>query len=165
LNPTNRLIVVADTSPLLYLDLIGELELLPSLYSEILIPDAVHLEMSRHGAPESLRNLAAYTPSWLHVRATPEDLTLPIDLGPGERAALNLAFHIGADRVLLDDLAGRKAAEVLQLNITGTLGILLEGSHRGFCHLEGSLSKLALTNFYAAPELLIRIRAAAKRSQ
>jgi predicted nucleic acid-binding protein len=162
LKPANRLIVVADTSPLLYLGLIGELKLLPSLYREILIPEAVHLEMSHVGAPESLRTLAASTPDWLHIRAALEDLTLPMDLGPGERAALNLAFHLGADRILLDDLGGRRAAEALRLNITGTLGILLEGSRKDFCDLEDALSKLMVTNFYAAPEVLIRIRAAAK---
>jgi predicted nucleic acid-binding protein len=44
-------VVVADTSPLNYLILIGEVDLLARLYGEVLIPDLVAREMSDSQAP------------------------------------------------------------------------------------------------------------------
>ncbi len=45
------MIVVADTSPLNYLVLIGEIEWLPSLYQRILIPQAVCKELLQAQTP------------------------------------------------------------------------------------------------------------------
>lgn len=49
------MIVVSDTSPILYLLLIGQLDLLPQLYSQVIIPDVVRDEMLASGAPEQLQ--------------------------------------------------------------------------------------------------------------
>jgi hypothetical protein len=45
------MIVVADTSPLNYLVLIGEIELLAALYQKVLIPEEVLRELQRTGTP------------------------------------------------------------------------------------------------------------------
>ena len=47
-------VVVADTSPLNYLVLIGEVDLLARLYGEVLIPDVVARELSDSEAPEAV---------------------------------------------------------------------------------------------------------------
>jgi predicted nucleic acid-binding protein len=44
-------VVIADTSPLNYLILIGEVELLARLYTEIVIPDVVAAELGDPEAP------------------------------------------------------------------------------------------------------------------
>jgi predicted nucleic acid-binding protein len=46
--------VVADTSPLNYLILIGEIELLPKLYESVAIPAEVLMELQSPGAPARL---------------------------------------------------------------------------------------------------------------
>ena len=43
------MIIVADTSPLNYLVLIGEIELLPSLFGQVIIPHAVLAELANPG--------------------------------------------------------------------------------------------------------------------
>jgi predicted nucleic acid-binding protein len=86
------MIVVADTSPLNYLILIGEVERLPSLYRKILIPQAVHKELLRAQTPLTVRNWAASLPAWCEERSVtgPPDLGLD-DLDLGEREAIQLA--------------------------------------------------------------------------
>lgn len=48
------MIVVADTSPLNYLVLIAEVEVLSALYDRILIPEEVHRDLQRLRTPPSV---------------------------------------------------------------------------------------------------------------
>ncbi len=45
------MIVVCDTSPICYLLLIGEIELLPQLYGQVLIPQAIQKELADERSP------------------------------------------------------------------------------------------------------------------
>jgi predicted nucleic acid-binding protein len=49
------MIVVADTSPINYLLLINQIDLLPHLFQEIIIPDVVRDEMLDPEAPPVLQ--------------------------------------------------------------------------------------------------------------
>lgn len=49
------MIVVADTSPVGYLILIEQIEILPKLYGSVVLPQAVHDELSRPSAPVKIR--------------------------------------------------------------------------------------------------------------
>lgn len=49
------MIVVCDTSPICYLLLIDSIELLPQLYEQIIIPEAVRNEMIADKAPIALQ--------------------------------------------------------------------------------------------------------------
>ena len=62
-------IVVADTFPLNYLVLINAVDLLPRLFSEVLIPTAVAAELSRPETPQSVRAWIAASPQWLRIKA------------------------------------------------------------------------------------------------
>ena len=64
-------VVLADTSPLNYLVLIGEVELLSRLYSQILIPDVVAAELRDPAAPLVVRKWATQPPSWVEIRLHP----------------------------------------------------------------------------------------------
>jgi len=46
------MLVVCDTSPLCYLLLIGEIEILPQLYDRVLIPTEVAQELSDINSPK-----------------------------------------------------------------------------------------------------------------
>lgn len=59
------MIAVADTSTLCYLVLIGEIELLPALFTEVLIPPAVAAELADGRAPDAVRTWSAAPPRWL----------------------------------------------------------------------------------------------------
>jgi predicted nucleic acid-binding protein len=49
------MIVVADTGPINYLIWIGQIAVLPKLYTMVLIPEAVRDELRKPGAPEFVR--------------------------------------------------------------------------------------------------------------
>ena len=61
-------VVVADTSPLNYLLLIGEIAILQGLYGEILIPPEVLAELSDVDAPPEVLKWIQVRPAWLQVR-------------------------------------------------------------------------------------------------
>jgi predicted nucleic acid-binding protein len=46
-------VVVADTSPIFYLLIIGHIDLLPRLFGKVVIPDAVQKELRHTTAPQA----------------------------------------------------------------------------------------------------------------
>src|SRR5438552_3156498 len=86
------------------------------------------------------------TRAGLEVRPDPNfDPSLEL-LDPGEAAALSLAESLGADAILIDDLAGRTEAERRHLTVTGTLGVLVEAHIAGLLKFDEALEKLRSTN-------------------
>jgi predicted nucleic acid-binding protein len=107
------MIVVADTSPLNYLVLLEIVDVLESLYDRLLMPRSVAGEWENANTPAAVRAWIAQPPAWCEIRPDPpSDPALRL-LDPGERAAIALALSVHADRLLIDDLAGRTEAERL----------------------------------------------------
>jgi predicted nucleic acid-binding protein len=97
------MVVIADTSPLNYLVLIEQAEVLPKLYGEIVIPQSVLEELLHPSAPQAVARWIACAPSWLIVeRNIPSFPGLLADLDLGEREALALALAKSAGRFSLD---------------------------------------------------------------
>jgi uncharacterized protein len=126
------LIVVSDTSPLLNLALIGQLDLLVRLYQEVLIPPAVYSELSRPDAG----------PPQIYLESTPWLTVVPVrnllrvhelsaELDSGEAEAIVLALERRADLLLVDERRGRRIAAKLGLRVTGLLGTLAEAKRKG----------------------------------
>lgn len=63
------MIVIADTGPVNYLILIGEIEVLPKLYGGIFVPFSVRDELQRHLTPSAVRQWIAQPPDWIVFRA------------------------------------------------------------------------------------------------
>ena len=126
------MIVVSDTSPILNLARIGRLELLASLYKQVLIPPAVfgELAVSRDALP--VMDLASV--SWI-VLETPRNQDrvqeLREVLDAGEAEAIVLAVERQAELLLVDERRGRRMAEALGLRITGLLGVLAHAKRAG----------------------------------
>ena len=107
------MIVVADTGPVHYLVLIGEIEVLPALYGRVLIPAAVSTELSHPHAPDVVRAWMGQPPAWLEVASpgNPPDAELAsAHLDAGERDAILLAEELGADQLIIDEIRGRRVA-------------------------------------------------------
>jgi predicted nucleic acid-binding protein len=64
-------LVIADTGPINYLVLIGNVDLLPVLFEKVILPSAVEAELADPDAPPSVRNWIADPPAWLDVQETP----------------------------------------------------------------------------------------------
>lgn len=153
------MIAAADTSPILYLVLIGEADLLADLFVEVLVPPAVVSELSHPGSPDSVRAWVQRPPAWLRLEERPDigAVSAARRLHAGEREVLALAIELRPDRVLLDDRVARDAAGTLGLRVMGTLAVLKAGADRGKVNLADTLRRLAQTNFRASPELLRRV--------
>jgi predicted nucleic acid-binding protein len=146
------MIVVADTSPLNYLVLIDEIDLLPALFERVLLPQAVFQELKHPKTSSKVSQWVARLPPWLEVRAATSvasDELMRLD--PGEREAIQLALELGISTVLLDEADGRQLAEKLHLEVRGTLGILERGAKLGKVNFHDALSKLEQTNFRISP--------------
>jgi predicted nucleic acid-binding protein len=136
------MIVIADTGPINYLILIGEIEILPALFQRVLVPPSV-CELRRPRAPDAVRTWIAQPPVWLEIR-TPgispgADLAR---LGAGERDAILLAEELGADQIIIDEFRGRREAKRRQIPYTGTLGVWAAGSDQGLLDLRSAVDRL-----------------------
>ena len=150
--------VVADTSPLNYLVLIDQINLLPQLYGRILIPESVLAELSAVETPQLVRTWATNLPEWIEVSfAVPIDDAGLARLHSGERDAISLALTGHADAVLLDERRGRQEAENRGLKPIGTLGVLVAAHKRGLIDLIATIDALRRTSFHASPKLLASI--------
>jgi predicted nucleic acid-binding protein len=150
-----RRVVVADTSPILYLHLIGEIQVLPALFGEIHLPAAVYSELCHSAAPPALREWALAKPVWLPIAAAavlsdPETALLD----DGERAAIALAESIHADLLLMDERKGARVSLRKGFEVTRTLGILDLAARRGLIDIADCFERLKATNFRYRTEML-----------
>lgn len=141
------MIVVSDTSPINYLLLIDQIDLLPRLFQQIIIPEVVRDEMLDPDAPPVLQQWIANPPSWLTVQAVPVIDTTLNTLDPGEQAAITLAQSLPADLLIIDERMGRRIAEDRGIAIIGTLGILDDAATQGLINLAEAITQLQQTNF------------------
>ncbi len=150
------MIVVADSSPLNYLVLIGEGDLLHRLYGRVLIPQGVLSELQHPGTPSAVVEWVKRRPAWLEVRQVavlPEETRGELDVG--EREAIALAEEYRPDVLLLmDEETGRLEARRRNIRTTGTLGVLADAAARGLVDLRAAIDRLRSTNFRAADTLL-----------
>lgn len=126
-----KVLVVSDTSPIRALAHLDRLDLLGSLFDEVLIPPAVARELR---AP---RRAAALEPSpishlTLTERPKPESFqSIPVELDAGEAEAIALALERGITAILIDERTADAAARRLGLMPVGVLGILLQAKSAG----------------------------------
>ena len=150
-------LVIADTSPINYLILIGNIELLPALFGKVILPAAVESELASHNAPQAVRNWTANPPAWLELRDSPlsqlEDASLK-GIDAGEKAAIQLAISLHADLLLMDDRKGVKTARSKGFRVTGTLGILELAAQAGLVDFAQALERLRRTTFRSPEGLL-----------
>lgn len=149
------MIVVGDSSALIALHGLEAWSLLPQLFGEVHVPDAVWQEVflaARYSA-----SMPA-PPAWLVRHAAfaiasniPETATLD----RGEADAIQLARDLPADLLLIDEARGRKIAQRLGLRITGVVGVLVEARRRGLIpSLAAPLARLKAMDFWLSDQLV-----------
>jgi len=101
--------IVGDSSPLIALAIIGQLELLPKLYQRVMVPTMVWQEVTVHGA--GLPGASAVSQlAWLEIQAPAPELLQPLEIlvDRGEAQVIALALGIPGSTVLLDDAQARR---------------------------------------------------------
>jgi len=151
------LTVVSNTSPIVNLAAIGQLELLRGVFGSIIIPDAVYHEIVVQGAGRA-GSSEIPAAEWIVQRSVNNLHVADIlkqELGAGEAEALALALEIGADWILLDERLGRRWAARLGLPFTGLLGVLAKAKARSLIPAVKPLMDALRTHagFWISPSL------------
>jgi predicted nucleic acid-binding protein len=138
--------VVVNSTPIIALLRVGRLEILRKLYSEITIPKAVRDEVV-------IKNSRALdNHGWIRVMAISNVAAKEAfisALHDGEVETMLLAKELNADLVIMDDALARRHAKYLELNITGTIGVLLRAKHDGVIdEIKPILDDLLKFGFY-----------------
>ena len=130
---------VSNSSPLIALEQIGQVELLRDLFQEVLIPDSVAAETRLTVPPRP----------WIVLQPLRGGLhpgTLRPALGSGEREAISLALELEARTIIIDDDPARRIAGELGLNVVE--------------RVQPHLDSLLANRFFMSPQLyqlLLRI--------
>jgi predicted nucleic acid-binding protein len=136
--------IISDTSCLIVLSGIGELGLLYVLYGGIL------------ATPEIAEEFGEPLPTWVDVRPVHDRVRqriLETQLDLGESSALALALETPKSLLILDDAKARKLAAQLNLEYTGTLGVIVKAKQKGHLPLVAPLlDKMKRRGFYLSTE-------------
>ena len=132
---------------------------LDRFYGQVVIPEAVLRELLIPVAPLPVREWLSQAPPWLRVENVPPDRveSVAAELDPGERQAIALANFLGADLLLIDELAGRAEARRLGIRVTGTLGVLRTAAEMGLIDVPQTLARLRATTFFVDEKLIAAV--------
>ncbi len=132
-------VIISDSSCLILLDKLDELTLLQELYGEVLV------------TPEILVEVGIAPAKWMVVRAAQNKSVqqlIAARFGMGEASAIALAQETEDALLIIDDNRAKNYAKQLGIQVTGTLGVLLEAKEEGVIVLvRPFLERIKQTNF------------------
>ena len=118
---------------------IGEIELLQRCYSAV------------YTTPEVAREFLRDFPDWVIIQPVSDMLrfsSLEMELDKGEASAIALSYEVEDAVLVLDDLRARKVAARLNINFTGTFGVIAKAKKSGvISSVKPLLEKIRKTNF------------------
>lgn len=124
--------VVVNSSPLICLFAGGFSELLPSLFTEIIVPGQVYSEVTAKGDVD-LVSRTLLSRSWVKkiddIAVAPSVLSW--DLGRGESAVVSYALLNENFWAIIDDREARRCAASLSCRYMGTVGAIVLAKKRG----------------------------------
>jgi len=124
--------IVVNTSPWIALSICGQNHLLKMIYDEVYIPFKVREEILAGG--EQVAGISELKANpWLKIEKVVdvEKVKLLYELEPGEAEVIILAKEKGIKQVMIDEKIARLQAKVLDLEVIGTLGLLLKARKMG----------------------------------
>ena len=138
-------IVISDTSSLIALTNIGELEVLKKVYGTVTL------------SPEIAEEYGLELPEWIKVVPVKDQQKLQLlnlELDKGESSGIALALENPNSLLILDERKGREIAKKLGLKIVGILGVLVKAKELGVIEfLKPLLIKLEAADFRMSEKL------------
>lgn len=153
--------VVSNSTPLIALSRVNQLELLRTLFGTIIIPPSVYDEVVLEGGGRpGVKEVA--NASWItkiEVQNLLAVLILQMDLDRGESEAVVLAKELGADYLLVDEKKARRVARSAGMGIMGTVGILGLATKKGLISdLDEAFNRLAENGFRFTEEVREKVK-------
>lgn len=137
--------IIADSSCLILLDKIEELDLLRNLFGKAIVTSIIAEEF---GIP---------LPEWISIKDADNknyQNILELTVDRGEASAIALAVELIDSLLILDDQKARKLAEELKLKYTGTIALLVEAKLKGYIpSVRPLIDKIRKTNFRISLDL------------
>jgi len=116
---------ILNASPLILLHKIDFLEKMSALSEEWLIPEAVVREIEKKNLIDSyIKGLSLKSNVIILKRVRVDSTILAWDIGLGESEVLSFALQKKNTGVVLDDLQARKCAQLYNIPLKGSLGII-----------------------------------------
>ena len=138
-------IIISDTSCLIILSKINELDLLRRMYGKVITTAEVANEFG-----ESL-------PEWVEIRIASDayrQRILELQIDKGEASTIALAIELTDSVVILDDYKARKIAESLGIPIIGTIGVIISAKKLGVIEsIKPYIQKIRQTNFRISEDI------------
>lgn len=149
--------VIVNTTPLIALSHVRQLDILRKMYGEILIPQAVYQELSEK--QESVcKKQVDNSLDWIHIEKIRNEmakLMYKTQLHDGEVEVMILAKEKSADIVIIDDANAKKHAKYLGLPVTGTLGVLIKAKKLGYIdELKPIIQEMIDNHIYISEKLM-----------
>jgi len=146
--------VFSNTSVIQYLYSLGLIHILKELFGEVYIPLGVKEELDK-GIIRGVNLPCVDELDFVKVRNVKLDLLTEIvrDIGIGETEVILLGLENPESLIILDDRLARDIAGNLNLNVTGTIGILILAKENGIIKaVKPYLDKLVDFGFYLSKE-------------
>ena len=142
-------IVISDTSTLIILHKIKELNILKQVYGALIT------------TPEIAQEFGEKLPDWITLQSVTDQKYqrfLETQVDRGEASAIALAAELEDVTLLLDDLKARKLALKLKLKTTGALGVIHKAKQMSIIpKVKPLIDKLLLTNFRISNNIIDEI--------
>ena len=143
-------IIVSDTSCLILLHKIGLITLLKSLFGKITITSTISKEFENK------------LPDFISIEDPKDKMYQRIlegFLDPGEASAIALALEKEDCLLIMDESKGRREAQLLKLNVTGTIGILITAKEKGIIEsISNVIDKINQTDFRISEALILEAK-------
>ena len=143
--------IIVNSTPLISLAIIRQLDLLQKIFRDVYIPRAVYNEVIVNGKGKA-GHVELSMIDWFQI-VDPVNIPLKhsimLQLDEGEADVITISKDKDISLVCIDEFAGRQYAGLLGLDVIGTLGVLLIAKKKGLIHLLKPLcDKLILNERY-----------------
>ena len=149
--------IVVNSTPLILLSKINHLDLLEKMYKKIFIAEAVYREVIVDDKDKNINSDFIIQNKWIEVTKIQNDnarKTFITSLHIGEVETMILAMEKSAGLCILDDLLARKHAKRLNINVIGTLGVLIAAKKMNHIDaLKPLLDQLLFVGMYISDSL------------
>ncbi|WP_218837960.1 hypothetical protein [Candidatus Methanoperedens nitratireducens] len=150
-----REMIVSNSGPLIHLAKVGRIKLLKDIFGEVIIPHEVKLEVVDRGKDEGMGDAflieSEIENGWIVTDKSNDhkvkEIAESAGIDIGEASAIMLARRMKCP-VLIDDLAARRFAAGLGLEVIGSIGVLIRSA---------KLQKISKREAFEALDKLARV--------
>ena len=146
---------IVNSSPLIALAKVGQIQLFSDLFDEVIIPSGVAEEIEQGPEDDPARIwLRDYGTKWIQEVGRINPIIMAWDLGRGESEVISMAYENSKYGVIIDDRAARNCAFSMGIKVLGTIGIILLAKRRKMINQVSSvLDELCRVGFRVSPKL------------